>query len=191
MASMNNGEPTHVNRNTGRPGTPDVSLIHTSLLDKISWETVNELGSDHKPIIITYEDEMTKVNSKPRYKWKMSEADWEKYKKDIEDLIPNNYQRANINRLEKKLRKTIIKSANKNVGKKKVSYQAKPWMTTEIKHAIKVRNELRKTISQNRDEWIKACRDTSELITNRKNKSGKNMWNLSMLQAAHPKSGKL
>ena len=30
------------------------------------------------------------------------------------------------------------------------------------------RNELRKTVSQNRDEWIKACRDTSELITNKK-----------------------
>ena len=72
MECMNNGEPTHVSRNTGRQGTPDVSLIHPSLLDKISWETVNELGSDQKPIIITYdEDEMTKVNSKPRYKWKM------------------------------------------------------------------------------------------------------------------------
>ena len=168
MACMNNGEPTHVSRSTGKQGAPDVSFIHPSLLDKISWETANDLGSDHKPIIITYEDEMTKVNSKPRYKWKMSKADWEKYKNDIEDLIPNNYQRTNINRLEKKLRKAIIKSANKNVGKKKVSYQAKPWMTPEIKDAIKTRNELRKTVSQNREEWIKACRDTSELITNKK-----------------------
>ena len=85
----------------------------------------------------------------------MSKADWEKYKNDIEDLIPNNYQRANINRLEKKLRKAIIKSANKNVGKKKVSYQAKPWMTPEIKDAIKTRNELRKTVSQTEKSGLK------------------------------------
>ena len=172
MACMNNGKSTHVSRSSGNESAPDVSLIHSSLLDKVTWETTNELGSDHKPIIITYEDELTKVNDKPRFKWRMSEADWENFQKDIENKIPKNYQRMKIDRLEKKLRKNILKSANKNIGKKKVSYQSKPWMTSEIKEAIRKRNELRKTVSQNREEWIEACRTTSELVTERK----KEMW---------------
>ena len=31
---------------------------------------------------------------------------------------------------------------------------SKPWMTSEIKDAIAKRNELRKTVAQNRKEWI-------------------------------------
>ena len=41
-------------------------------------------------------------------------------------------------------------------------------MTPDIKDAIRTRNELRKTIGQNREEWIAACKATSEMITKKK-----------------------
>ena len=41
-------------------------------------------------------------------------------------------------------------------------------MAPDIKDAIRARNELRKTIGQNRVEWIAACKSTSEMITKRK-----------------------
>ena len=68
MACVNNGQPAHVHRTSGKESAPDISIVHSSLLDKITWETVNDLGSDHTPIILTYEDEMIKVNNKPRFK---------------------------------------------------------------------------------------------------------------------------
>ena len=68
MKFINTGEATHVNRSTGSESAPDVSFVHSSLLDKVSWRVVDKLGSDHKPIIITYEDEMINVNVKPRSK---------------------------------------------------------------------------------------------------------------------------
>ena len=121
--------------------------LSVSFLDKITWETVNDLGSDHKPIILTYEDEMIKVNNKPRFKWKMKDAEWETFKNDIEQDIPSKYHTKDVNKLEKKFRKIITKSAKKNIGKKKISHKTKPWMTTEIKESIKARNELRKAIT--------------------------------------------
>ena len=75
MACVNTGEPTHVSRSTGTESAPDISFVHSSLLDKVTWKTLSQLGSDHKPIVITYEDEMTKVNNKPKFKWKLSSAD--------------------------------------------------------------------------------------------------------------------
>ena len=93
--------------------------MSVSLLDKITWETVNDLGSDHKPIILTYEDEMIKVNNKSRFKWKMKDADWEAFKNDIEQDIPSKYHTKDVNKLEKKFRKIITKSAKKNIGKKR------------------------------------------------------------------------
>ena len=80
----------------------------------------------------------------------------------------------NINKLERKLRKAMLESTKKNIGKKKVAINSKLWMSEEIKEAIKNRNELRKEIGHKREEWIAACKNTSELIVERKKAGGKN-----------------
>ena len=41
-------------------------------------------------------------------------------------------------------------------------------MTEEIKKAIKSRNQLRKGMPNTRSEWLKACRETAELIRTEK-----------------------
>ena len=51
--------------------------------------------------------------------------------------------------------------------------KSKPWMTSEIKAVITKRNELRKTVAQNRKEWIDACKKTSELVKERKQEAWK------------------
>ena len=98
---------------------------------------------------------MAKVNNKPRFKWKMKDVDWGSFKKDIEQGIPRKYDTKDVNKLEKKFRKLITASANKNTGKNNISNKTKPWMTTEIKASIKVRNELRKIVQQNRGNGSK------------------------------------
>ena len=47
----------------------------------------------------------------------MKDADWESFKNDIEQDIPSKYYTRNVNTLEKRFRKLITKSANKNIGK--------------------------------------------------------------------------
>ena len=66
------------------------------------------------------------------------------------------------------LRKVIIQAANKHVGKKKVGRQAKAWMSKEIKEKIKIRNNLRKSIKNNRQQWIESCREVATMIRNEK-----------------------
>ena len=67
MAPANDGSPTHTNRTTGKETAPDTTFVHPSLLDRISWTPVSELGgSDHSPIIITYGTEMKK-STRSRY----------------------------------------------------------------------------------------------------------------------------
>ena len=172
MACMNTGIPTYFNRSTARQSAPDISFDHSSLLDKVEWKTLDQLGSDHKPVVISYEDQMTKVNNKPKYKWKLTSADWEKYSQEVESSIPKEYSKMKINKLERKLRKAMLEAAKNHVGKKKVTQNSKPWMTDEIKEAIRERNQLRKTVGQNREEWIEACRNTASMIANRK----KELW---------------
>ena len=135
----------------------------------------DELGSDHKPIIITYEGTGTipKVNNTPKYKWHLKKADWAKYQQEIENNIPTNYKNRNTNKLEKNLRKLMNKAAKKHVKKKKITNKTKPWMSTEIKEAIKRRNELRKNISTKRKEWISACQEVATMIQEAKEEKWK------------------
>ena len=89
----------------------------------------------------------------------------------MEKQIPKNYQRKSIDKLEKKLRKSITAAAMKHIGKKKVDRKNKSWMSDEIKEAIRERNELRKTISQNRKRWIEACKKVATMIREKKQKN--------------------
>ena len=173
MVAANLGGPTHTNRKTGKETAPDVAIIHTSILDKTTWETGDTFGSDHRPIIFTYQGRMPKVNNTPKYRWKLSKADWESYAKEIDKNLPRCYRRKNINKLEKRIRKTILKAANKYVGKKKCSPSNKTWMTEPIKEAIHERNQLRNRMPESRAEWIEACRRTATLVKEEKEKQWK------------------
>ena len=111
---------------------------------------------------------MPKVNNNPKYRWKLAKADWSKFAEEVDKNLPKRYHNKNINKLEKILRKNIVKAANKHVGKKKCSPQNKCWMTDPIKEAIHKRNQLRKGMPESRTEWIEACRQTSDMIRKEK-----------------------
>ena len=81
---------------------------------------------------------MTKVNDKPKFKWRLSETDWESYAEEIEKNLQKNPDNLDIDRLETKFRKSILESAKKHIGKKKIDQRIKPCMTPDIKDAIGV-----------------------------------------------------
>ena len=173
MLAMNDGSHTHVSRSSGSQTAPDVTLVHASLVDKVTWEKVNGLGSDHMPIMITYRDHIPWVNSKPSYKWKLKDADWASYREEIERNIPRNYKKRNVNKVEKLFRRVILKAANKHIGKKKVTDNSKCYLTQEVRDQITIRNRLRKTVKDNREEWIESCRKVASLIKEEKEKKWK------------------
>ena len=170
MSILNDGKPTHILRATGNLSAPDTSLAHSSLVDKITWEALTELGSDHKPIIITIGDAFSKLKSPPVYKWKLDKADWSAYAKAVDMTLPTDQELDSMSThgVEESIRKTILKAAGSHVGKKKITITAKCWMTPEIKEGIRIRNDLGKNIGGNRQEWIGACKKVSEMIREEK-----------------------
>ena len=167
MLSMNDLTTTRNSRrsdgdstiNTAKDTAPDISIVHSSMADKFSWKTDNALDSDHKPILMVFEDQsIPEIESKATYKWRLKDADWAAYQAEVEESIPTNFwKKTNVNKLEKRLRKAILKAANKHVKKKKITTRTKPGLTPEIKEAIKERNKLRETRAANRREWVDAC----------------------------------
>ena len=58
--------------------------------------------------------------------------------------------------------------AETHVGKTKPRKKAKPWMTPHVRAKIRIRNQLRRTINTNRQEWKNACREANEAINEAK-----------------------
>ena len=83
----------------------------------------------------------------------------------------------------------LIPAATTHIRKSKPSKKSKPWMTPHVRAKIRTRNCLRRTIHQNRQEWIDACSETTKAINETKtecwkdllqdamsNSDGPNMW---------------
>ena len=173
MAPINDGKPTRKCRKDGKGTAPDQAFVHASKLDKFTWEVVDDLSSDHSPIIITYQDQFPTINNKPTYKWNLKKAEWDKFAEMVEKNIPRHYAAKNLNKVEKRLRKAIIKAANKYIRKKKITPNVKCYLTPQVKEAIKKRNALSKKMGENRSQWVEACRETAELIRTEKEKCWK------------------
>ena len=173
MMTLNDGSNTRTNRSTNHDSTPDISLVHSSLTGKFDWQTMEDLGSDHKPIVITYEEmnAIPDVQGKPKYKWNFKKADWNAFTEEVEKNIPKNYSKKSTNKMEKILRKIITKAANIHVKKKKINNKTNPSLSPEITEAIKKRNQLRKSVASNRKEWREACNNVRDMVReNRKEK---------------------
>ena len=56
MVVLNDGSSTHISRSCGSQTAPDVTLAHAALADRITWRKLDGIGSDHLPILITYQD---------------------------------------------------------------------------------------------------------------------------------------
>ena len=120
----------------------------------------------------TYSDHIQRIKIKPRYRWKLKNANWEGFTTMIDNKLKGgkDFRQKNVDKLERILRETMTKAANKHIGRKKVDTTKKAITSPEIKTAIKERNELSKTLPQNRQKWKDACKKVNTLIEEKKSK---------------------
>jgi len=168
-------KPTHINfrQNPTTFSSPDTSISHVYMLDKLKWDVVNDMRSDHQPILIEFDCQVEEVNNTPKYKWRFNRADWKKFGEGTDRGIPTYYRKLGINRLEKKIRKSILRAAQINIGRKKVDNKSNPFFTKEIKEAINERNRLKKTIGTTKEAWMEASERTKEMIREEKSRRWK------------------
>ena len=173
MAILNDGSATRVSWD-GKESTPDISLAGSRWSSTTTWKVEESLGSDHLPITISigHTIDVQGPDSRPA-KWKRSGVDWEAFgqavERRMEDLPPEPDVQKRATRFT-----TILKEvANTHVGKSKPGKKSSSWNTPTVRGLIQKRNRLRRTISQNRKEWIEACREASDAIKDAKTEAWK------------------
>ncbi len=59
---------------------------------------------------------------------------------------------------------TLISAAKTHVGKSEIDRYTKPWSPPELRAAIKRRNNLRRTVTENRTDYLEASTEVRKLM---------------------------
>ena len=190
---LNDGSASRTSRITGNDSTPDISLCGTNWSAKTYWSLAEPIGSfDHLPILI-------ELNHKIRYQpvvprtaqWRQNGVDWSCFKSKVESKMNNFPDEPNLSIQVSCFNDILISAAATHVGKSKLSKKSKPWITSYVSAKIRTRNRLRQTIHQNRQEWIEACHEVTEAISEAKAESWKNLLQDAMLNSGSPNMWKV
>ena len=129
-----------------------------------------DCGSDHKPVIVTMQTKLKRINRKPKgQRWDLQslKCKKEEFSKCTDENIRNMSQtKLNTEERWNRLKDTMKNSAMKIVGKKQKESK-QPWMTEEILQKMEERRTQKNTISQQEYKAItrriqKECRNAKE-----------------------------
>lgn len=120
---LNNGSPTHFTVNTGKFSSIDISLATTTLAEKFSWKTHEDLcTSDHFPIIV---NEPLNNPAQTSQKYLFGKADWNTY--EVTKMVTDN---ASIETKLNTLHRAIKEATQQTIPSKKSSNKNHqvPWL---------------------------------------------------------------
>ena len=140
---LNEDCPTRVVKET--KCSPDISLASNSLAMNIEWTTESALGSDHIPIGLTLESEITLIEAPKRTFINFKKADWPSFREELEfTLAKTSFKSAAKG--EETFRKLVTKAASRHIPQGRIK-SVIPNFPTE---AIKLTKERRATRTSTR-----------------------------------------
>ena len=138
---LNWDSPTRLPGNAN-PSSPDVSLASASLITPTNWQTKPNLGLDHLPILISLQMYLT-INPIPhRTSFNLKKANWDRYRKELEDKLSKRRLPTNCQKGEKILRTILLKAASRHIlsWRHRINTDPDP---TEILEIMRARDDLR------------------------------------------------
>ena len=154
--------------------SPDVTLATPNLANKVSWTALDELGSDHRPIIIEVNNDFAQRHpqKKRRARWKRSRVEWKKFTASVESTLEATEQQDHppMGLRLKNLNEAMLKAGHQHVGKTHPRGNT-CWMNPTVRAAIKRRNQLRRQVRQKRTEWLEACHEVQVLMNEAKQRA--------------------
>ena len=145
---INEDQPTRVTADAST--APDLSIASVNIMPTTTWSVDKILNSDHLPITITVQADITKCRSGKKTYINFDKADWIKFTNETENVFANATPTDNIYKDELFFRKTIQNAAKHCIpaGRIPKVYNSIP---TDAANLIDQRNELRKNDPTNPD----------------------------------------
>ena len=87
MTVLNWGDNSRLLPGNANPNSPDVSLASASFITSTNWQTKTNLVSDHLPILISLQMDVTITPIQHRTSINLKKANWDQYSREIGDKL--------------------------------------------------------------------------------------------------------
>ena len=144
FGTLNTEHHTRLPTSNGQATSPDVTLASLSILPYASWQAHTNLGSDHLPLIISLDTDMTHQPSEDKVYINFRKANWTKFKAETENKFKDLLPPTDVHKAEKVFRKILNNTSNTCIPKGRIK-DIIPEIPTEAAMKIKERDNLRAT----------------------------------------------
>ena len=187
-----NSPPTLLHRVTKNSYRPDLTMISSDLLNKHSVDVLDDVGSDHRPILISILTP-NKKHRKRKTRWNFKKANWELYNETLESnikTIAGNFSSTEqlkeilytytteeqLQKLNSDITSSLLEASAKSIPRGcRKNY--KPFWNDEINDAVSRREAARKLLEEedsdkNKINYNKECAKVRKTIKSAK----RNTW---------------
>ena len=141
---LNTNQPTRLPK-TGNPSSPDLTLCSPHLSLDADWTPLTTLNSDHLPIIITIDHDLTSLSAPPKHTFtNFRRARWNDYLEETEADFAGLPLPASCEAGEVVFRKVLLKASLHHIPQGNVPHFI-PKLSDEARALIRQRDSLRST----------------------------------------------
>ena len=185
---LNDGKPTRAARFQQGCGlsAPDITIIYSEAADRFSWQPLNELSSDHSPILIKWNQLVKPEGAQRRVRTNFQKADWNLFRARLAEYQPLLEAVTDPATKLKTFADFVQNAAAIAVPQKVCRKKKNPWMNAELMTFMQERNRLRRYMGANRDAWVAKTREVLE----KTHEAKRNTWRAHLEEVTRTKDAK-
>ena len=161
--------PTLLHRSSGSRSSPDISFAPSTLAFSCSWEVLQNLGSDHLPILLSIPlSPVFRPNERP-LSFNLQKACWNGFACYIDSHCPTaeEYPFLSLSSAAALFTSLALNAAKSSIPFGRIKRPPKAWWSAEVEQAVSERREafvVAHTSDEDRQAYISASRRTSSVI---------------------------
>ena len=165
--------PTLLHRSSGSSSSPDISFAPSTLAFFCSWEVLQDLGSDHLPILLSVPlSPVFRPNERP-LSFNFQKARWDGFASYIDSYCPfaEEYSSLSLSSAAALFSSLAMNAAKSSIPFGRITRPPKVWWSAKVEQAV---DERRRTFAtahrsdEDRQAYISASRRASSVIAKAK-----------------------
>ena len=166
---------------TGTLSSPDLTIVHETVADQCTWQPLDRLSSDHRPLLITLDLQSMQTMGSKRLVWDWKSGDLQAFTRALDDKVTGWEEdcQQKVAPLTKSLCDAILTTAYAHIGLKAVGTRGEVWRTREITDAEALRDRIREEQGINSAQFQELNAKLKELTTQNK----KSIWQRKVINA--------
>ena len=163
--------PTLLHRSSGSRSSPDISFAPSTLALSCSWEVLQDLGSDHLPILLSVPlSPVFRPNERPP-SFNFQTARWDYFASYFDSHCPSAEEYSSLSSAAALFTSLALNAAKSSIPFGRIKRPPKAWWSAEVEEAVSERRKAfaaAHTSNEDRQAYISASRRASSVIAKAK-----------------------